>query len=131
MYLLLTRCHNNMSPINEKYERHKDSKSVRSLFEQIKPLYGRVYLKWIAYCSSLTEQENHKTEMLKDFFTKRIWKAENDMKDKFLTGIEGIDYSKEDQIKYTYSAYIATVMNDLQGSGTVVKSVQAQLQKYK
>lgn len=120
-----------MSPINEKYERHKDSKSVRSLFEQIKPLYGRVYLKWIAYCSSLTEQENHKTEMLKDFFTKRIWKAENDMKDKFLTGIEGIDYSKEDQIKYTYSAYIATVMNDLQGSGTVVKSVQAQLQKYK
>ena len=44
--------------------------------------------------------------MLKDWFSKKINKEEFKQKDKFLTGIEKEDYSKEEQILYTHSYYL-------------------------
>lgn len=38
-----------------------------------------------------------------DFFKKSIYKTSFNEKDNYLTGIEVANYSKEDQIKFTFS----------------------------
>lgn len=43
--------------------------------------------------------------MFKDWFKKRFSKADFERKDRFLTGIQKIEYTKEDQIRFTCDYY--------------------------
>lgn len=56
MYLLITRCFNNMSPIQFELEtRHKNKSLINNLNNQITPLYNQVFAKFSTFSLKLTD----------------------------------------------------------------------------
>lgn len=87
MYMLCTRCHNNISVINHQLEKHKDNKIIESLFNTVKDLYNKVMKSWKLYSDKLTNKESEVGSMIADRFTK-IFKSESFReKDKFMVGV--------------------------------------------
>jgi hypothetical protein len=110
MYLILTRCLNNISVINDKVEHEKKGKDILvKLQENVKDLYERIIQTWNRYAKILTEQENKLGSIINDRFMKIFKSKSIEIKDKFLTGIEKIYYTKDEQIKFTDEEYIPIV----------------------
>ncbi len=64
-----------------------------------------------------------------DFFRKKIDKDNFSEKDNFLTGIEIINYSKEEQIAYTYKYYTSNIQKKIEGVSNLLNVVK-RLNKY-
>ena len=58
-------------------------------------LYNQVQKKFLDFSNRLTQQENKMAVMFVDFFSKRLNKQNFKEKDRFLTGIEKSEYTKE------------------------------------
>lgn len=93
MYLLCTRCFNNLAPIYIEYEKNKESSVLRELKEKIERLYKDVGEKWKLYSDRLTEKENEKLEMAADW-TRRVILSklfpqtyDYHKKERFMTGL--------------------------------------------
>jgi hypothetical protein len=54
MYLLCTRCLNNMNVVNDEYEKQKTSASVKHLHDMIKGLHSKIVNIWLKYSTMLT-----------------------------------------------------------------------------
>lgn len=64
-----------MSPLKEEIKENPyPHKAFFSLNDQINHLYGQVKERFEVYSQKLTEKENRKKEIVKDFFRKIIWK---------------------------------------------------------
>ena len=83
----------------------KQSKLLGSLTLLIEPLHQKVIQTFNQLSAKLTEKEDKKREVVKRRF--RIisdylkGKNEEVRKDKFLVGVEGVDFTKEEQIEGT------------------------------
>ena len=79
----------------------------------------------------MTDIENKKIEITKDFFSKIIWKQFNEEKNKFLgSGIEKTeegkdfgDFSTKEQIIYTYT-YIEKILSSLADLGEFTDKIK-------
>jgi len=60
--------------------------------------------------------ENKGSEIFKDVFSKLFSSTSFKEKDKYLTMIEGIDFTREDQILFTYEKYLVDIINELKGN---------------
>lgn len=59
-----------------------------------------------------------------DWFAKKITKDSFKEKDRFLTGVEALEYSKEDQIDFTsqyYEQYIKSKLNSASNVKSTIK----------
>ena len=90
MYLLATRCLNNISPINFEYEKRNNNPIIQDIHYGVSKLYKDVVETWQKYCNLLTSKENEKMVMLKDWFSKKISDSEMKIKDRYLTGVENM-----------------------------------------
>ena len=86
---------------------------LRKLQENVKNLYEMITKAWTRYAKMLTVFENKVTSIISDRFMKMFKSKSIEVKDKFLTGIEKIEYTKEEQIKYTDTEYIDDVRKAL------------------
>ena len=83
----------------------KNNRLLESLTLLIQPLHQKVIQTFNQLSAKLTEKEDKKTEVVKRRF--RIissylkGKSEETKKDKFLGGVEGVDYTKEEQVLAT------------------------------
>jgi hypothetical protein len=74
MYLILTRCLNNISVINDKIEHQKEIPILKIQFDSVKSLYKKITTSWKKYSENLTEQENKLGSIIGDRF-KKIFKS--------------------------------------------------------
>lgn len=58
MYLVSTRCLNNMSPINDAYNKRKNNTIIQELKDTVEKLYQKVVDVWTRYSNLLTSKEN-------------------------------------------------------------------------
>jgi hypothetical protein len=88
--------------------------TVESLYKQISEVFYR-------YSSSLTAQESRFSSIIGDRLGRIFHPNHLSTKDKFLTGLETIEFSKEEQIEYTYSNYIKQLIvhNNCQNTGVI------------
>ena len=101
MYLLITRCLNNISVINDKLVKEKNAYVINNLKETVNNLYEKIQGTWSKYSKKLTEMESKMGSIISDRFLK-IFKSESiKEKDRFLVGIETSEYSKQEQIDFT------------------------------
>lgn len=72
MYLLCTRCKNNISVINDKIK--KENKEIeflaQNLYQTVKKLYQKIEEAWRKYSNMLTQLENKVSSIISDRFTK-------------------------------------------------------------
>ena len=131
MYLILTRCLNNISVINDKIESEKGhAKVLEKLRDGVGEMYEKITKTWEKYAEMLTKEENKVGNIINDKF-KKIFKSKSyEEKDKFMTGIEKMYYSKKEQVKFTDEEYIPLVLKEMKGSGKVVKGVRNYLSHY-
>lgn len=87
MYLLSTRCLNNMSVINDEMERYKDNKTILSLYNTVKDLYKKILENWQEFSLSLTKMEDKVGSIIADRFLKIFSKESIKEKDRYLGGI--------------------------------------------
>lgn len=105
MYLLSSRCFINMSFVLNDFV-DSSNPIVTNLKKTVQALYKDVSRKFETYCVELKKQEDKISSIVGDRFGK-IFKSESiKTKDKFLTGIENIEFKKEEQIWFTYENYI-------------------------
>jgi phosphopantetheine adenylyltransferase len=101
MYLLITRCLNNISVINDKLIKEKNAYVITNLKDTVNTLYEKIQVTWFKYSKKLTEMENKMGSIISDRFLK-IFKSESiKEKDRFLVGIETSEYTKQEQIEFT------------------------------
>lgn len=73
-----------------------------NLKDQVKKLYIKVRARFLEYSTKLTKVEDKAGSIVSDFFSRTLFsKNAYNEKNKFLTGIENIEYSKQEQINYT------------------------------
>jgi hypothetical protein len=87
MYLILTRCLNNISVINDKIKHEKPLPLLTRLQENVRTLYEKITTAWKRYSSLLTEVENKMGSIISDRFLKIFKSKSIETKDRFLTGI--------------------------------------------
>lgn len=105
MYLLSSRCFINMSFVLNDFV-DSNNPIVLNLKKTVQALYKDVSKIFEKYCIELKNQEDKISSIVGDRFGK-IFKSESiKIKDKFLTGIENIEFKKEEQIWFTYQHYI-------------------------
>lgn len=56
MYLMCTRCRNNISPIYAEYEKRKHSSVLKEISGIVENLYKEVTIKWVHYSNLLTKK---------------------------------------------------------------------------
>lgn len=83
----------------------RNKELISNLKEQIKRLYDQVQTKFIDFSEKLTKNENKVGSIVMDWFSKKINKNQFNEKDRFLTGIERIEYTKAEQIRFTVVHY--------------------------
>jgi hypothetical protein len=49
MYLICTRCLNNISPINYEYEKRKNNLHLQNLLKNVTLLYKKITERWMHY----------------------------------------------------------------------------------
>ena len=77
MYLILTRCLNNISVINDMMENEKQhSHLLKKLQDNVKNLYELITKAWSRYAKLLTVCENKVTSIISDRFMK-IFKSKS------------------------------------------------------
>lgn len=74
MYLILTRCLNNISVINDKIKHEETLSILKKQLESVKTLYNKITKAWKRYSANLTEQENKVGSIIGDRF-KKIFKS--------------------------------------------------------
>jgi len=74
MYLISTRCLNNISPINDLYNKRKENPIIKDIHYEVSKLYNDVMNTWMKYSQILTSKENEKFVILADWFSKKIHK---------------------------------------------------------
>ena len=110
IYMIAARIFFNFSSFRysislESMKEDKQSKLLGSLTLLIEPLHQKVIQTFNQLSAKLTEKEDKKREVVKRRF--RIisdylkGKNEEVRKDKFLVGVEGVDFTKEEQIEGT------------------------------
>jgi len=70
MYLVSTRCLNNISPINDTYNKRKNNTIIQELKDKVESLYKKVLDTWTKYSELLTSKENQYSVIITDWFTK-------------------------------------------------------------
>lgn len=133
MYLLCTRCKNNISVINDKLK--KENKEhlfiAQNLYQTVKQLYERIELSWKKYSNLLTNVENKVSSIISDKLSKIFNRKTIEEKDKFLVGIESMYYTKEEQINFTDKEYITPLMSEFKQANTALaKRVKNHLSHY-
>jgi hypothetical protein len=143
MFLIAARCFQNVSPISLKVEveKYRVNPMVRSLYEQVGDLYQKVREKFELYSQRLTKLENSFFQMFLDFFRKRFLKRDYDEKSSFTSGIEVPeeereqastygDYSKVEQINYTYATYASNILEKLASTKTAPPAALEKVKGY-
>lgn len=129
MFLVAARCFQNVSPISVRVEEEKARVNpiVKNLHGQVRDLYQKVLEKFNGYSQRLTQLENNFFQMFLDFFRKRFLKKDYDERSSFTSGIEVPedeeeergradkgprygDYSKVEQVNYTYNNYVSGML---------------------
>ena len=114
MYLVLTRCLNNISVISDKIKHEQPNNNVLTKLQQsVNSLYLKVTTAWKRYSALLTEAENKVGSIIGDRFLKIFSAKSIETKDKFLTGIEKMYYTKEEQVAFTAKEYIAPLRQEI------------------
>lgn len=131
MYLILTRCLNNISVINDKIKNEKPFPILFNLQLTVKSLYAKITTSWKRYSNMLTEAENKVGSIIGDRFMKIFKSKSIETKDKFLTGIEKMYYTKEEQISFTAREYITPLLEEIvQPTSPVSKKLIKYLSNY-
>jgi hypothetical protein len=78
----------------------------------------------------LTQSEGKVQSMVFDWFSKKLAKDNFERRDKFMTGIEKLEYSKDEQIDFTCSYYDDHIKDRLSGINNV-KSIVKRLENYR
>ena len=90
-------------------------------------LYETVSKKFQHYSQLLTEKENKMGSIIGDRFSKIFNNSEIKMKDKYLGGIENLEFSKNEQIKFTFDKYIHPSLEEIVNKN---KTVHTYMSKY-
>ena len=61
------------------------------------------------------------------FVNKKSWKE----REKFFSSIEGIDFTREEQINFTYEKYIVEIINQVKGNYVDEQEIKAILKSYR
>lgn len=101
MYLLSVRCFNNVSVVYDKSKKYENSRVIANLKMAMEHLYRKVKTSRDKYGQFLTDCENKVTEIICDRFFKTFKPDLIKSKDKFLVGVEALEYSKAEQIEFT------------------------------
>lgn len=126
MYLLISRCFFNMSFVMDQLE-HENHAIVQNLKRTVEDLYETVGKKFQHYSQLLTEKENKMGSIIGDRFSKIFNNSEIKMKDKYLGGIENLEFSKNEQIKFTFDKYIHPSLEEIVNKN---KTVHTYMSKY-
>ena len=102
---------------------------INNLNKQINKLYSQIHKKFLNYSEKLTENENKKMSMVSDWFSKKWSNRDFKEKDRYLTGIEKIEYTKEEQINFT-SHYYTTNLKEIIAKSKNSVSIQNRLNSY-
>ena len=93
MYLLSARCFFNMSFVKDQLE-HENHPIVQNLKRTVQDVYESVCQKFNQYSSALTKKESQIGSIIGDRFSKIFNGSEMKEKDKFLVGLENIEFKK-------------------------------------
>ena len=76
---------------------------ISALFnKEISKLSQKVKAKFEQVSSLLRESESSLTSIIKEKMTKLVNKGSLTNRDRYLTGVEGLDYSRKEQVDFTY-----------------------------
>jgi hypothetical protein len=79
----------------------------------------------------LFDIESKGSEIFKDAFSKLFSSTTFKEKDKYLTNIEGIDFTREDQVRFTYEKYLVDVINELKGNPDDERQMKNKFKAYR
>lgn len=130
MLLLTNRCKANLNFSLYQIEHHYDYRLWESFHKQIASLKERVELKFDYYSELLTNYENKLSTIIKDKLHKIADKRGYKQKEKFLNGIEGLDFNVHQQIQFTCQKYISSIVDGLRTKDTEEKNVKRLLTAY-
>lgn len=74
--------------------------------------------------AKLTQSEDKVKSRLFDFFSRNINKQSYQRKDKFMAGIEKLEYSKEEQIDFTFSYYEQYIKGTLDSISNIKSTIK-------
>jgi hypothetical protein len=120
LYLLFSRCFFEMSQLhvitqNSGFSSRSQSVLVSCIKRQTHNLYTHVKQSWNNICKAMESQESKLINTFFDKISKIFDDSKFKRKDELLTGIEGPDFSKEEQIKFTRQMYTEHVRERLAG----------------
>lgn len=95
LYLLAVRCKTNLSFAAQQVKQHYPTKIVTAFTQQISLLAQRASLKFEYYSELMKDYENKFASILKDRFIKLTKKKTFQEREKFLNGLECLDFTKE------------------------------------
>lgn len=126
--MLSARCFCNMSFVREKLE-NEGHPIVQNLKRTVIDLYEAVKSKFSTACESLTVKENKISSIVNDGFSKIFKRESMKTKDTFLGGIENSDFSKDEQIAFTFEEYIKPLLGQMdektvEGNREVVRRLE-------
>ena len=104
--LLISRCKANISFSLYSIKQLSGGAFSDSFERELRLLKDQVDMKFQNYCGRLQKKENKFSSIIKDRFNKMVYTQEFTQKEKFVNGIENIDFSKTEQVDFTYLRYI-------------------------
>jgi hypothetical protein len=110
LYLLFSRCFFEMSQlhvITQKtlFKSRSQNVLIACIKRQTVTLYGKIKSGWEAICEKMEKQESEIINLVFDKFSKFFNGSNFKRRDELLTGIEGPDFTKEEQIEFTVKMY--------------------------
>ena len=121
LYLVAGSCFSTISRVKCEYKKY-ENKSYQALLwacvaKETGQLYESVRKAWTRLGEELIAVENSTSHIFFDAFRKLVKKEEIKLKDLFLNGIENLDYSPVDKIRYTarLADYVEKELAELKG----------------
>lgn len=95
-------------------QKDKNYLFINQTYPVIHKLYSKIKDLFQKYSNLLTKVESKFGSIVGDFFSS---KEELQQKDKYMNGIEKLDFGKEDQLVFIQNSYIKESMKELKGEG--------------
>ena len=115
LYLLICRCKYNVDRALQMVKKHYDEEMFEFFTNQVSNLEERIRLKFQFITDLLTGIQSKFGSILKEKVNKLISKKNFNEREKFLSGEEDVDYTREEHIKYVYAKYVLIVLKELKG----------------
>lgn len=131
VYLLIVRCSTNVSRALQQVKQHYPKGVWKAFKKHLQVLQERIQLKFNNYTELLHSYESKVSTIIKDKFSKLLNKASFNEKEKFLNGLEGLDFTRAEHINFTYEKYIIDIINDVKGNDKDEESLKDILKNYR